>query len=141
MALPVLLHLLVGGGARGALTLMAIEQAPLSKVIRGRCPRCGEGRLFLGFLAFRDACAICGLDFKTIATDDGPAAFVTLFAGTLVGALGLWVELAFGPPVWVHMLLWLPLIVIVTLALMRPTKAALAAFQYRHKATQDVEYE
>lgn len=116
--------------------------APFARVTWGsRCPRCGEGRLFNGFLAFHPRCAACGLDFSTIATDDGPAAFVTLFAGVIVGALAMWAELAYEPPVWLHMAIWLPLIVFVTLILMRPTKAALAFFQYRHKATQDPEYE
>ncbi len=111
--------------------------APLSRAILGaRCPRCGQGRLFSGFLAFAPACTTCGLDFTQIDTGDGPAVFVILIAGFLIVAGALIVEVLFEPPYWVHVALWLPLTLIVTLGLLRPIKAGLAVMQYRHKAAQ-----
>lgn len=109
--------------------------APLGRAVFGaRCPRCGEGRLFNGFLSFAPRCTHCGLDFTKIDTGDGPAVFVILIAGFLIVAGALIVEVLFSPPYWVHIALWLPLTLIVTLGLLRPIKAGLAVLQYRHKA-------
>jgi len=109
--------------------------APLLPVIfRSRCPRCGKGPLFRGFLTFADQCSSCGLDFRPIDTGDGPAVFVILIAGFLIVAAALITEVMFAPPYWVHLALWLPLTLIISLGLLRPVKATLAAMQYRHRA-------
>ncbi len=97
-----------------------------------RCPRCGEGRLFTGLLTVRPACPACGLDFSAQDAGDGPQVFVILFLGMIVVGLAAWVELKFGPPIWVHMLLWTPLILAGAILLLRPLKAGLIALQYRH---------
>lgn len=111
--------------------------APLGRAIfAARCPRCGEGRLFNGFLTFAPTCSHCGLDFTKIDTGDGPAVFVILIAGFLIVAGALIVEVLFSPPYWVHIALWLPLTLILTLGLLRPIKAGLAVLQYRHKAAE-----
>jgi len=109
--------------------------APLMRAIFGaRCPRCGAGKLFKGFLTFRPACPTCNLDFTKIDTGDGPAVFVILIAGFVIVAAALVVEVVFAPPYWVHLALWLPLTLIVSIGLLRPIKAGLAVMQYRHKA-------
>lgn len=114
--------------------------APRVSVIRAafgaRCPRCGQGRLFQGFLALRPACERCGLDFAPIDTGDGPQVFVILIAGALIASAALVVEAAFEPPYWVHFVLWLPAVLIMTLGLLRPVKATLIALQYKHKAAE-----
>ncbi len=97
-----------------------------------RCPRCGEGRLFTGLLTVRPACPACGLDFSAQDAGDGPAVFVILFLGLIVVGLAAWVELSFSPPIWVHIVLWTPLIVGGAIAMLRPLKAGLIALQYRH---------
>jgi uncharacterized protein (DUF983 family) len=112
-------------------------RVPVMKVtFRGVCPRCGEGRLFQGFLEIRPACERCGLDFSPIDTGDGPQIFVILIAGALIATAALIVEAVFAPPYWVHLVLWLPAVLILTLGLLRPVKAALIALQYMHKAAE-----
>jgi|SRR5579862_8488863 len=97
-----------------------------------RCPRCGEGALFDGLLTVRPACPNCGLDFSAEDAADGPAVFVILFLGLIVVALAAWVELSFSPPIWVHVVLWTPLIIGGAILMLRPLKAGLIALQYRH---------
>ena len=97
-----------------------------------RCPRCGDGPLFTGLLSVRPSCSACGLDLSAQDSGDGPAVFVILFLGMIVVGLAAWVEIKFGPPLWVHLLLWTPLIVAGAIAMLRPLKAGLIALQYRH---------
>ncbi len=101
-----------------------------------RCPRCGEGRLFAGLLTVRPACPSCGLDFSAEDAGDGPAVFVIFFLGLLVVGLAAVVEVEFAPPIWVHLLLWTPLILGGAILLLRPLKAGLIALQYRHHLLQ-----
>jgi uncharacterized protein (DUF983 family) len=89
--------------------------------------------LFSGLLSVRQACEICGLDLSAQDAGDGPAVFAILLLGMLVVGLAALVEINFSPPVWVHLLLWAPLIVIGAVALLRPLKAGLIALQYRHR--------
>ena len=98
-----------------------------------RCPRCGEGRLFSGLLDVRQACEACGLDLSAQDAGDGPAVFAILFLGMLVVGLAALVEIKFSPPIWVHLLLWAPLILIGAIVMLRPLKAGLIALQYRHR--------
>ncbi|MGD9617620.1 MAG: DUF983 domain-containing protein [Alphaproteobacteria bacterium] len=98
-----------------------------------RCPRCGEGPLFAGLLNVRPVCLVCGLDLSGQDAGDGPAVFAIFFLGLIVVGFAFWVELRFAPPIWVHMTLWTPLIVVGAIAMLRPLKAALIALQYRHR--------
>ena len=105
----------------------------LARVAFGcRCPRCGEGRLFIGLLTVRPACPACGLDFSAQDAADGPAVFVIFILGMIVVGLAAIVEIKFAPPIWVHLLLWTPLILVGAILLLRPLKAGLIALQYRH---------
>jgi uncharacterized protein (DUF983 family) len=97
-----------------------------------RCPRCGEGPLFKGLLTVRAACPACGLDFSAEDAGDGPQVFVIFFLGLIIVGLAIWVELKFAPPIWVHLLLWTPLILGGAIGMLRPLKAGLIALQYRH---------
>jgi uncharacterized protein (DUF983 family) len=109
---------------------------PIGRGLRGRCPRCGEGKLFSGFLTLRPACAHCGLDYSFADAGDGPAVFVILIGGFIVVFAALVTEFVYQPPYWVHAALWLPLILIVTLAPLRLIKGLLIALQYHHKAAE-----
>jgi uncharacterized protein (DUF983 family) len=117
----------------------ADRPAPVSPLRAGlacRCPRCGRGKLFSGFLTVAGCCPVCGLDFNEIDSGDGPAVFVVFVVGIVVVAGALWVEVKYQPPYWVHAALWLPAIMIGTLGLLRPFKAALFALQYKHRARE-----
>lgn len=92
--------------------------------------------MFTGFLSLRPACEVCGLDYSFIDSGDGPAVFVILIAGFLVVGAALIVEVKYQPPFWVHAALWLPLILLMTLAPLRPMKALMIALQYHHKAAE-----
>ena len=112
---------------------------PLSPFRTGlacRCPRCGQGRLFQGFLTLRARCESCGLDFGFADSGDGPAVFVVFLAGAIVVASALITEVLYEPPLWLHALLWGPLILITTLAPLRPMKGLMIALQYLHKAAE-----
>jgi len=109
---------------------------PIGRGLRGRCPRCGEGRLFRGFLSLRPACERCGLDYGFADAGDGPAVFVILIGGFIVVFAALMTEAVYQPPYWVHAALWLPLILIVTLVPLRLVKGLLIALQYHHKAAE-----
>jgi uncharacterized protein (DUF983 family) len=100
----------------------------------GRCPRCGQGRLFNGYLNIATGCSVCGLDYASFDAGDGPAVFVILIAGAVVAGGALFVEFTWHPPYWVHAVLWLPLIVVLTFGLLRLMKSLLLVLQYRHKA-------
>jgi uncharacterized protein (DUF983 family) len=97
-----------------------------------RCPRCGEGRLFTGLLSVRPSCPACGLDLSAQDAGDGPAVFVILFLGLIVVGLAAIVEIKFAPPLWLHMMLWTPLILGGAILMLRPLKAGLIALQYKH---------
>ena len=104
--------------------------------LKGLCPRCGRGHLFQGFLTLRPRCEACGLDFSFADSGDGPAFFVMSIVGVLVVGLALWVEFTYEPPIWLHMALWLPLTVILSVLLVRPAKGIMVALQYRHGAEE-----
>ena len=112
------------------------DSLPIGRGLRGRCPRCGEGRLFQGFLSLRPACERCGLNYSFADAGDGPAVFVILIGGFIVVFAALITEIVYQPPYWVHAALWLPLILLVTLAPLRLIKGLLIALQYHHKAAE-----
>src|SRR5262245_66045977 len=64
----------------------------------GRCPRCGLGRLFRGYLTLRPSCPACQLDFSGFQAGDGPAVFVILIVGAIVAGGALITEVTFEPP-------------------------------------------
>ena len=106
--------------------------SPIRAALGCRCPRCGRGRLFTGLLNVRGACEVCGLDLSAQDAGDGPAVFVILFLGLIVVALAALVEIEFSPPIWIHLVLWTPFIIVGAIAMLRPLKAGLIALQYRH---------
>ena len=115
---------------------MSDQSLAILRGLRGHCPRCGEGRLFAGFLKLRPACDRCGLDFNFADAGDGPAVFVILLGGAVVVAAALITEVVYQPPYWLHAMLWLPLILLVTLAPLRPIKGVMIALQYHHRAQE-----
>ncbi len=117
-------------------------QHPVSALRAGltcKCPRCGAGKLFDGYLAVAKRCPRCDLDFANVDSGDGPAVFVILILGFLVAGAALLVEVTFQPPYWLHMLLWLPSVLFGALAMLRPFKATLIALQFKYRQDIDVE--
>ena len=106
---------------------------PVRAALKGRCPRCGQGRLFDGFLKVRPACAVCDLDLSTIQTGDGPATFIMQIAGFVVVFSALFVEIKFHPPMWLHLIVWLPMVAGLSLALIRPGRGLMIGLQYRNQ--------
>lgn len=113
-----------------------VPVSPGHAAVACRCPRCGKGKLFDGFLTVRKTCATCNLDLSAHDSGDGPAVFIVLILGCVVVGLALWVETAFMPPYWVHAVLWPPLILAGSLGMLRPLKALMVALQYRHLSHQ-----
>jgi uncharacterized protein (DUF983 family) len=111
-------------------------QNPVANGLRGVCPRCGQGKLFGGFLTLAPCCRACGLDFSFADSADGPAVFVILIVGFVIAGAALLVEIQFSPPIWVHAILWGPLVLILCLGALRPLKGVLVALQYHHRAQE-----
>jgi uncharacterized protein (DUF983 family) len=115
------------------------EYPPIPAVptgLAGRCPRCGQGHLFAGFLKLSPKCEVCGLDLTFADTADGPAFFVSFGVGMLVVGLALILDIKYEPPLWVHFIISLPLTILLCLGLIRPLKGLLVALQYGNKAEQ-----
>jgi uncharacterized protein (DUF983 family) len=110
--------------------------SPLVAGLMCRCPRCGKGRLFGGFLTLAPCCDVCGLDYAAMDSGDGPAVFIIFFAGFMVVGSALIVEALYQPPFWIHALLWGPLILLTTIGPLRPMKGLMIALQYHHNAAE-----
>lgn len=102
----------------------------IGRGVRGRCPNCGRGRLFSGFLRVADRCEACGEDLHHHRADDAPAYLTILIAGHIMLPFVLGVEDVFAPAIWVHLLLWGTLIPAVCLALLRPIKGGIVGMQW-----------
>jgi len=112
------------------------RRSPIAIGLKCRCPRCGEGRLYEGFLTVAERCTVCGLDLRKADSGDGPAVFIIFILGFVVVPLALLLESAVAPPLWLHLVIWPPVIVGGALALLRPAKGILIALQFRHRASE-----
>ena len=102
----------------------------MKRGFRCRCPRCGEGKMFRAFLKTANNCSVCGLDFTPHRADDLPAYLVIVIVGHIVVPLALSIETNFSPPVWMQLATYLPLTLILSLALLQPVKGAVVGFQW-----------
>ena len=110
--------------------------SPVKTGIAGKCPRCGRGKLFDGYLTVAPACSNCGLSYEFADGGDGAAWFVMLFVCVVgVGSI-LGIEVAYSPPFWVHALIAIPLLVVLPLALLRPAKGVLINQQWKTDARE-----
>ena len=105
---------------------------PIRAGLRCRCPRCGRGPLFKGVLAVADRCSTCDLDLSPHDAGDGPAVFVIFILGFLIVPLALWLEAAVAPAIWVHLIVWPPVVIVLAVLLLRPMKATLIAYHFRN---------
>lgn len=102
----------------------------------GTCPRCGKGKMFKGWLKLADTCDVCGLDYSYANTDDGPAFFALCITAFPLTFFAVWLEVAYSPPWWVHVLTSVPILGLGCIATLRPFKGWLAASQYMNKAVE-----
>ncbi|WP_420391733.1 DUF983 domain-containing protein [Acuticoccus sp.] len=112
------------------------DRSPFESILRGarrRCPRCGTGRLFEGFLKVRHDCASCGEALHHHRADDAPPYVVMLIVGHVVVGAMLYLEIAYAPAMWVHAAIFLPLTVAMSLLLLEPTKGALVGLQWANR--------
>tara|TARA_B100000378_G_scaffold276990_1_gene276144 strand:- start:632 stop:1024 length:393 start_codon:yes stop_codon:yes gene_type:complete len=104
--------------------------------IRGKCPRCGKGRLFSSFLKLAPKCEVCGLDYDFADPADGPAFFVICFGCIPSVLFAVWAEVTFQPSFWFHILVSMPVVFLSCIPLLRPLKGWLVASQFHHKAEE-----
>jgi uncharacterized protein (DUF983 family) len=109
------------------------EISPIAAGLACRCPRCGRGRLYRGFLDIVERCEACGLELARNDSGDGPAVFLIFILGFTVVPLALLVALRVDWPLWLHALIWGAVILGLTLGMLRPAKAIVLALQYRHR--------
>ena len=110
--------------------------SPFVAGLKSRCPRCGEGHLFTGFLTVGKSCESCGLDYDFADSGDGPAVLIIFVAGAIVVALWAIVDALFHPSVIIHLALWIPTTIVFCLLLLRPFKATMIALQYANSARE-----
>jgi len=103
----------------------------LFRGLSGRCPCCGSGRMFRAFLKVSDNCSACGEELHHHRADDFPAYCVIFIVGHLIVPLVLSVETNFAPSYWVHLAIWPPAILALSLGLLQPVKGAIVALQWR----------
>ena len=104
--------------------------AAMRRGFRGRCPRCGEGKLFRAFLKVDNKCSVCELDYTPHRADDLPAYLVIVIVGHILVPIILWIETDYAPALWLQMAIYLPVTLIASLALLQPVKGAVVGFQW-----------
>ena len=109
---------------------------PFLAGLAGRCPNCGKGRLFAGFLRIQPVCESCAFPLATADSGDGPAVFIILIVGFLMAFGSLFVQVAYDPPVWVLLAIFMPLTVVLCLAMLRPMKGLMVAAQFHNQASE-----
>ena len=102
----------------------------LLRGLLGRCPACGEGRLFRAFVKVADSCEKCGEPLHHHRADDFPAYLTIVLVGHLVVPLAMYVEIAFTPNYWAHAAIWLPMVLVLSLGLLQPLKGLIVAMQW-----------
>ncbi len=132
--------LLSGAVAVKELSMPNLDPPTLSQsIVRGlacKCPRCGGGKLYAGYIRLRPRCETCDLDYAFTDAGDGPAVFIILIAGFIVVASALIVEVKYQPPFWLHAMMWVPLVLGLTFIPLRSMKSLLIALQFHHSAAE-----
>jgi uncharacterized protein (DUF983 family) len=110
--------------------------SPVKTGIGGKCPRCGRGKLFNGYLAVAHSCTSCGLSYSFADSGDAAVWFVMLIAcvfgvGSIIG-----VEIAYSPSFWVHVAIAIPTLIILPMLMLRPMKGFFLCQQWKHSARQ-----
>jgi uncharacterized protein (DUF983 family) len=105
--------------------------------LRLRCPNCGQGHLFSGFLKVSEHCEVCGLDNTVYPSDDAPPYLTLLLVGHLIIPIMFWLDRAWEPAMWVQFAIWLPLITVITIAALPYMKGAVIGFAWANGVTRE----
>ena len=108
--------------------------SPFETGLRGKCPRCGTGDLFDGFLEPKGACLACGLDYDFADSGDDPAFFVICFACLVGFGFVLWMHFSIGAPYWLNFIISVILLSALSILPLRPLKGLMIAQQYLRDA-------
>jgi uncharacterized protein (DUF983 family) len=123
-------------GEQESIDMIYKNVSPIRAALACLCPRCGDGRLFVGLLTVQNRCPVCDLDLKGNDSGDAPAVAVIFLLGPLLIGAALTVEFSFSPPLWVHAVLWPIVAVPLAIVLLRPLKAAVVGIQYRRRSVE-----
>lgn len=115
----------------------AVKRHPLltglGRGLRRRCPQCGQGHLFTRYVTVKPKCSGCGLELEIYRSDDAPPYFTIFIVGHIIIPCLLLMEQLLHPPGWVHMAIWIPLTLLLTLLLLPPIKGAVIGAQWAFK--------
>lgn len=98
-----------------------------------RCPQCGRGKLFDGYLKINPTCAVCGLDISGHRADDAPPYITIILVGHILIPIALAVQEAFSPPMWMQFAFWLPAVSASALAILPSAKGAMIGLQWANR--------
>ncbi|PSM20008.1 MULTISPECIES: DUF983 domain-containing protein [Nitratireductor] len=118
-----------GGAAATKTTDRPLWQA-MKRGFLGRCPKCGEGRMFARFLRTAERCDACGEEFHHHRADDLPAYLVVVVVGHVIVGAFMGVEATTTLSTWQHLAIWVPITILSALALLQPTKGAVVGLQW-----------
>jgi uncharacterized protein (DUF983 family) len=102
----------------------------VAATLRCRCPRCGKGPLFSGLLRIRPACPACGLNYSRVDVGDGFVVPTLMVLGFGVVGAAIWVDFTYRPPLWLHAVIWPPVVLVLAVGMTRYLKSFFAAQQY-----------
>ncbi len=102
----------------------------MSRGWRRRCPRCGAGPVFGGYVKVRERCGACGLELHHHRADDAPPYFTGLIVAHPVVPAMVLLERWAAAAQWLHFLLWLPLVLALSLLLLPRVTGAIIALQW-----------
>jgi uncharacterized protein (DUF983 family) len=102
----------------------------MKRGLLGRCPACGEGRMFRAYLKVADECPACGEELHHHRADDLPAYLVIVIVGHIVVPLVLGIETRYAPDYWVHFALWPALTLGLSFGMLQPVKGAVVGLQW-----------
>jgi len=109
---------------------------PIETGLKGRCPKCGEGALFKGFLTFHDSCEACGADFTIEDAGDGPTVLVIFMVSIFIVPMALGFSMVVAAPMWVTFVIWIPIIILISLLLLRVMRGVMFNLQWKHDARE-----
>ena len=102
----------------------------MGRGLAGKCPACGRGALFSAYLKVQDRCPTCGEELHHHRADDAPPYFTIFIVGHLLVAGVLVMEQTFKPEYWMHLTVWLPATVILSMLLLPRVKGTLVGLQW-----------
>lgn len=108
--------------------------SPVKTGLACRCPRCGQGKLYSGFLTVAETCTVCHLNLAEEDSGDGPAVFLIFILGAIAVPLAFYLQFGLALPEWLTMSILALVVLGGALLLLRPAKGIMVALQYRNRA-------